>query len=736
MLVWPAPHEVPGQGSSAELVQQLRGLHRTRLTGLRVAVADTRAGHEYAAATMNAPVTSEPPALTRQQKVLTLAGTLLAMFLAALDQTVVATAGPDMQRSLHLPPGLYTWITTAYLVTSTVLVPVYGRLSDLFGRKVILLVGVVIFLAASALCGISQNATQLIAFRALQGVGSASLFISAFAVVADLFTPAERGRYTGLFGAVFGVSSLVGPLLGGFITDHFGWHWVFFINLPIGAVALAFIVLRMPALKPQLAERPTVDVMGAVLLAVGAVPLLIGASLGRTVLREGDVGFLWTSPPMLAMGLLVVLGLVGFVAWELRVKDPLVDLSLFKTPAVKWGVLAMFVLGAAFLTPMVFLPLFMVNVVGVTATASGLTISPLVMGIVAGNVVSGQLASRFGTYKPFMLVALVVMTFGFLVMGFTLTASSTQSEVTLKMVLLGLGLGPSIPLYTLAIQNAVDPRQMGVATSMTTFFRSMGSTVGVAVVGSLFATTLAESVSTRMVKATEGLSPQVVERFSKQQPGAEADESGALHFDAEAQKQKASDGLEGARSLALKALDGDRLAALAVQSSPLADDELKAAVADGGPKAQVRARASTTWLRVQEAAQDPGRWTALLESNELAPAVRKAALEVSPSVLKDGAGPALALQPVKALIDAEAERLGGMALQKARTKVELRLAVEKPKVLAVIDAVGLSFKEGFTDAISLVYRLAAALGVLAFLLTLKIPQLPLRGRAVPVAPTE
>ncbi len=687
---------------------------------------------------MTPPQPPEPPALTRQQVVLTLAGTLLAMFLAALDQTVVATAGPDIQRSLHLEPGLYTWITTAYFVTSTVLVPVYGRLSDLFGRKVILIVGIVIFLASSALCGVSQNATQLIAFRALQGVGSASLFTSAFAVVADLFTPAERGKYTGLFGAVFGVSSLVGPLLGGFITDTFGWHWVFFINLPIGAVALTFILLRMPPLKPQLAVRPTVDVMGAVLLAVGTVPLLIGSSLGRAVLREGDVGLLWTSPPMLAMGLLTVLGLVGFVAWELRVKDPLIDLSLFKTPVVRWGVLSMFVLGAAFLTPLVFLPLFMVNVVGVTATASGLTISPLVMGIVAGNVLSGQLASRFGKYKPFMLVALVVLVVGFLVMGFTLTASSTQSEVTLKMVLLGLGLGPSIPLYTLAVQNAVDPRKMGVATSMTTFFRSMGSTVGIAVVGSMFATTLSEGVSTRLAKATEGLPPQLVQRFSQGRQGAGGEEGGrgGMRFDAEAQKQKASDGLDGARALALKALDGDRLAALAVQSSPLADEALKAAVADGGPKGRAKARAEATWLRVQEAAQDPGRWTALLEANELAPAVKQAALEVSPSVLKDGAGPALGLQPVKAVIDAEAERLGDLALEQARTKVEVRLAVEKPKVLAVIDAVGLAFKEGFTDAISLVYRLAAVLAVIAFLLTLKIPQLALRGRAAPVAPAE
>ncbi len=684
---------------------------------------------------MNAPL-SELPTLTRQQKLFTLAGTLLSMFLSALDQTVVATAGPDIQRTLHLEPGLYAWITTAYLVSSTVLVPVYGRLSDLFGRKMILVVGVIIFLAASALCGISQNAAQLIAFRALQGVGSASIFTSAFAVVADLFTPAERGRFTGLFGAVFGVSSLVGPLLGGFITDQFGWHWVFFINLPLGAIALAFIILRMPPLKST-GPRASVDVMGAFLLAVGVIPLLIGASLGRAVLREGDTGYLWTSPPMLALGLVAVVGCVGFVAWELKVKDPLVDLSLFKIPAAKWGVLSMVVLGAAFLTPMVFLPLFMVNVVGVTATQSGLTISPLVMGIVAGNVLSGQLASRVGKYKPFMLIALVILTIGFLVMGFTLSATSTQREVTLKMIMLGLGLGPSIPLYTLAIQNAVPQRQMGVATSMTTFFRSMGSTIGVAIVGSIFATTLSDAMTRKLARATEGLPPALVQSFAKRSGGPGGSEGEArMMFDADAAKQRATDGLEGARRLALKALDGDALAVMAVKSSPLADEALKAAVAGGGPAAQAKARAAEQWLRVQEAAQDANRWTALLESKELPPVVRRAALDVSPSVLKDGAGPALALRPVKEVIDSEAERLGALALEQARTKVEMRLAVERPKVLAAIDAVGLAMKESFTESISAIYRLAAVLAVLAFLLTLKIPQLPLRGRFEPAPPAE
>ncbi|MEW5740271.1 MAG: MFS transporter, partial [Myxococcota bacterium] len=220
-------------------------------------------------------MTSPPSAgLTRQQKVLTLAGMLLAMFLAALDQTVVATAGPDIQRSLGIEPSLYTWITTAYLVSSTVLVPVYGKLSDLYGRRRIIVLGVVIFLVGSVACGLSRTTGQLILFRALQGVGSASIFTSAFAVVADLFTPRERGKYSGIFGAVFGISSLVGPLLGGLITDSVGWHWVFFINVPLGAVALAFILLRMPALRPVEGRRGAVDVVGAVLLALGAVPLL------------------------------------------------------------------------------------------------------------------------------------------------------------------------------------------------------------------------------------------------------------------------------------------------------------------------------------------------------------------------------------------------------------------------------------------------------------------------------
>ena len=466
---------------------------------------------------------------------------LLAMFLAALDQTVVATAGPDMQRSLDIDASLYTWITTGYLVSSTVLVPVYGKLSDLLGRKRVVVFGVVLFLVASALCGFSQTTGQLIAFRVLQGAGSASIFTSAFAVVADLHPPAERGRYAGLFGAVFAVSSLVGPLLGGFITDQLGWHWVFFVNLPVGAVALAFIALRMPRLAPKLERRPGLDLLGGVLLAIAVVPFLIALSLGRPELRSGELGWLWTDWQVLALFAVAAAGVAGFVTWELRVRDPLVDLRLFHNPTVALGVVTVAVLGGAFLTPMVFFPLFMVNVVGVTATASGLTITPLVLGVVAGNLLSGQLVSRIGKYKGLMLASLVLLIVGFAVMALTLTSSSTQGEVTVKMVLLGLGLGPTIPLFTIAIQNAVPLPQLGEATSMMTFFRQMGSTVGIAVVGSLFATTLSHELSHRLEEATRGLPPDLVARFSSGVQGG-----APPRFEPEVVKGKISDQLEGA----------------------------------------------------------------------------------------------------------------------------------------------------------------------------------------------
>lgn len=644
---------------------------------------------------------------------------LLAMFLAALDQTVVATAGPDIQRTLALDASLYSWITTAYLVSSTVLVPVYGKISDIVGRKKVVIFGIVVFVGASVLCGVAQTPAQLIGFRALQGVGSASLFTSAFAVVADLFPPSERGKYSGLFGAVFGVSSLVGPLLGGFITDHFGWHWVFFINLPIGAIALAFIVARMPPLKPQLEHTPRIDILGAVLLAIAVVPLLIALTLGRPEVRAGELGWLWTDWRELSLFGASALGLVTFIWWELRAKEPLVDLRLFRNRTVALGSAASFLLGGAFLTPMVFLPLFMVNVVGVTATQSGLTISPLVLGVVAGNVLSGQLVSRFGKYKGLMLGGLVLQIAGFMVMALTLTADSTQGEVTVKMVLLGLGLGPSIPLYTIAIQNAVELRQLGVSTAMVTFLRQMGSTVGIAIVGSLFAVTLSQELSTRLKTATEGLPPEMVERFTSR--GASTEEGAqSTRFDADAVKKKVTEQLEGARGLAQRALDGDAIALSLVENSPMTPPELKAALVEGGLKQQVRTRFTVVRAKLRRGAENDAAWADLRASNPELPEQRP-----------DGEA---AIAKLDAELEASAERAADAAYAQAMDAVTKNIEAQKPRMFATIDAVARALREGFTVATLMVYRLAAILALLALLITLALPQLPLRGRTASLPP--
>ncbi len=472
-----------------------------------------------------------PESLSRSQKVFTMVGTLLGLLLAALDQTIVATAGPVIQKDLGIEPALYVWITTAYLVASTVLVPIYGKLSDLFGRRRILLIAIGIFLLGSLLCGLSQSAAQLIAFRAVQGIGSAGLFTSAFAVVADLFPPAERGKYQGIFGAAFGLSSVVGPLMGGFITDQLGWHWAFFINLPIGAIAIFFIVTRMPPLRREHEVRPRLDIAGAFALATFALPLLLALSLGHA---EGAVagGWTWGSWQILSLFGLAVIGAASFVAIERRAASPIIDLRLFKNKTFAIGSAAAFVAGAAFLGAIVFLPLFMVNVVGLSATSSGLTTTPLTFGIVAANILAGQMTSQLGRYKGLLVGSLVILVIGFAILVLTLDTDATQLGVSAKMVILGIGLGPAIPLFTLAIQNAVAPPQIGVATAAATFFRQMGATVGLAIVGTVFATSIASAMQERMGEATREASPALRAQLEQrgEQPAGEG--GGRAMFDA------------------------------------------------------------------------------------------------------------------------------------------------------------------------------------------------------------
>jgi len=430
-------------------------------------------------------------------KRLILLGVLLGLFLSALDQTIVSTALPRITQELN-GLSLYSWVTTAYLLTNTALVPIYGKLSDLYGRKPILMIGIVIFLIGSALCGLSGEPflgnlfgggmMQLVVFRGLQGVGAAALGSVAFAIIADLFEPVDRPRYQGLFGAVFGLSSVIGPLLGGFLTDQVSWRWVFYVNLPIGLIALAFIASKMPRLASGLKAK--VDWLGAFLILVFAVPLLLALTWGA------DGNYAWGSPQILGLFALSAVSLIAFLFVESRHESPILPLTLFKNPTFAWGALARFMIGAGFLGAILFLSLYLVQVQGVSATKAGTATIPLTVGLIIGAIGSGQIASRMGRYKPLMLIGLIAAGLGFFALS-TLNADSSYGSVVFRMVLLGLGLGPALPLYTTALQLAVKPWEIGVATSAGQFFQQMGSTIGTAIFGAILTAGVSSNLATQ-----------------------------------------------------------------------------------------------------------------------------------------------------------------------------------------------------------------------------------------------
>jgi EmrB/QacA subfamily drug resistance transporter len=547
--------------------------------------------------------TAATPALTPQDRTLTLIGILIALLLGALDQTIVATAGPAIQKDLQIQPSLYTWLTISYLVSSTVVVPIYGKLGDLYGRKPIILFGLAVFLVGSLLCGLSWSALTLILFRAFQGLGAGALFTTAFAIVADLYPPAERARINGSLGGVFGLASVLGPLVGGAITDAFSWHWVFFVNLPLGLIALGFIALRMPLIRRTIAQQVKVDYAGAFWLVVAVVPLLLALSLGKSDPLPGETAFAWGSWQILGMLGLFVVGLTAFLITERRAPDPLIDLRLFNVRTFAIGNLAIFVLGAGFLSAIVFLPLFMVNVVGLSATSSGLTTTPLTFGLIASAVLSGALVTRFGRYKAVMLGSLVILVLGFALMGFTLTPTSTQLEVSLKMIVVGLGLGAVVSLYSLVVQNAVPVDKTGVATSSVSFFQQMGGTVGLAILGTVFASNLTTGLTNGMRAASAGQPPaQSAQGQSGQQT---SDQTGA--FNAKAARDAITSGFDAQRGAFTQALqNGDAKAAQSLLANPQTPAPLKPileATAKGSAPLAARTAALNGALKGLEAAQ-------------------------------------------------------------------------------------------------------------------------------------
>jgi EmrB/QacA subfamily drug resistance transporter len=422
--------------------------------------------------------------LTRPQLVGTLGGLLLALLVAALDQTVVGTAEPRIIASLS---GFdrYPWVATAYMLSMTVSVPIFAKLSDIYGRKWFFMTGLIIFVVASAFCGASgdiplplDGMNQLILFRGIQGIGAGILFGLTFTIVGDIFSPVERGKYQGIFAAMWGLASIFGPTLGGFLTDHYSWRAVFYVNLPVGLVAAIAIWLEFPSFRPQGVERK-VDFAGVLTLIACLVPLLLALTWVT------DYG--WDSPRVESLIAFSIVMLAAFLFAETRATEPVIPLALFRDPIIAICAIASFVLGMGMFGIIIYLPLFMQGVMGVSATQSGSLLTPLMMAAVVGSIAAGQFTSRTGKYKVLALAGSCLLAIGMILFA-RMNGETVRSEVVLGMVIVGLGIGLIQPVYTLAVQNAAPREHMGAATASTQFFRSIGSTMGVSIFGSVLLT--------------------------------------------------------------------------------------------------------------------------------------------------------------------------------------------------------------------------------------------------------
>ena len=420
-----------------------------------------------------------PAPIAHKQVLVVFSGLVLAMLLAALDSTIVSTALPTIVGELgglnHL-----SWVVTAYLLAQTVVTPLYGKLGDLYGRKGVMQGAIVLFLAGSMLCGISQNMTQLIIYRAIQGLGGGGLLVTTQAIVGDIVPPRERGRYQGFFGAVFGVSSVAGPLLGGYFTTHLSWRWIFYVNLPLGALALVVLAITLPARLERV--RHAIDYVGAALLAVALSAVVLLADLGGTM-------YPWASPQSLGLVAAAIVSTVGFLFVERRAAEPVLPLRLFANRAFWVASVVGFVVGFALFGSVTYLPLFLQIAKGATPTASGLQMLPMMGGMLTSSIVSGQLISRTGRYKIFPLVGTAVMTLGLFLLS-RMSPDTTILAASGIMLVMGLGLGMVLQVLVIAVQNAVDYQDLGVATSGATLFRLIGGSVGTAVLGAIFAARL------------------------------------------------------------------------------------------------------------------------------------------------------------------------------------------------------------------------------------------------------